>query len=94
MADKSKSTNMGTGRFPRAFVNNVNRDNDTSFILYQATVAPEKQLEIGGIGYASSGLPEQACTWPDQIVHVENRNTGGQEHGTTSTGPRPILKGK
>jgi hypothetical protein len=94
MADKSKSTNMGTGRFPRAYFNNVKRDNDTSFIVYQGTVSAERQLEVGNIGYAPSGLPGQASTWPDQIVHVENRNTGGQEHGPTSTGPRPILKGK
>jgi hypothetical protein len=94
MADKSKSTNMGTGRFPRAYQNNVSRDNDTSFILYQATVAPDKQLEIGGIGYASSGLPEQASTWPDQLVHVENRGTNGKEYSSTGTGPRPILKDK
>jgi hypothetical protein len=89
MADKSKSTNMGTGKFPRPYINNVARERNTGVILYQATVAPDRQLEIGGIGYASSGLPEQACTWPDQIVHVQNRTTEGSP-GTQM----PILKGK
>jgi hypothetical protein len=92
----SKESNKGMGRFPRAYVNNVVRDDDQSFIIYQGSdrPSPGHQLEVGGIGFRSSGLPEAASTFHDGLDHVENRHTGGDSWGTRSTGPMPILKGK
>jgi hypothetical protein len=92
----NKENNKGLGRFPRPYINNVVRDDDQSFIIYQASdrPSPGDQLEIGGIGFRKSGLPERASEWVDGIDHVQNRHTGGEEWGTRRTGPMPILKGK